>query len=378
MKTKRPQTSRPTPSGGQCTPAPVCQAPQQSSYGNQFLLEMCEAQSTQSTQESSSSSSAGQASPTRSRDGDALDPIRLAANIAGLPDLVQSGRDINATLDPSIRSTQTRWNRWKDVGVGAGDPPMAGKIAPKSAKPKGPSRVGKVAGGVDFAMNGYDLYNNFSDTLDTSRHFDDRLDSGVASTGNVLSMIPTPITQGTGFMMGVQQRGDQIRREHGMLPASDEVANNMRSTYDTVNGVLGDNMVSNILGHTAAFGVGTADSLWEGTKNYAFGAYGMGEDAVGMVKSGHSSAVDAVTPEMDHGRKARTIQEQQRRDEILRSNGNRGKVTFKDQETSWADTMQKMAPTPDTGRPANSDWERAEEARLRQDPRYQNGTITWK
>jgi hypothetical protein len=163
------------------------------------------------------------------------------------------------------------------------------------------------------------------------------------------------------------------------LPASDEVANDMRSTYNAVNGFLGDNMVSNVLGHTAAFGVGAVDSLWEGSKNYAIGAYGMAEDAAGLVSDGHSSLVDAVTPEMDHGRNARTILEQQRRDEILADRGNRGKVTFMDQGPSWLEQMmQAGVSSPDMGRSANSDWERAEDARLRQDPRYQNGKITWK
>jgi hypothetical protein len=209
MKIKCPQSSRPALSGGGCTPAPLCQAPEQSSFGNRFLLDqmMCEAPSTQS--------SSGRGVPVQSRGRDVLDPVRQAANIAGFPDLIQSGRDINATVDPRLVSTQTRWNRWKDVGVGTGDPKMAGKIAPKSAKPKGPSRAGKVAAPVDFALNGYDLYNNFSDTLDGSRHFDDRLDSSVTSAGNLLSMIPLPITQGVGFTMSVQQRADQWRREHG-------------------------------------------------------------------------------------------------------------------------------------------------------------------
>lgn len=33
---------------------------------------------------------------------------------------------------------------------------------------------------------------------------------------------------------------------------------------------------------------------------------------------------------------------------------------------------------PDLGRAANSDWERAKEAELRRDPKYRNGSLTWR
>jgi len=194
------------------------------------------------------------------------------------------------------------------------------------------SSAGRAFGHVDKVLNGVQLVENMQGVADENRHFDNRLTSGVGATANALSFVPGGLSQGVSATMNLQLGADEWRRSNGMPTASEEVVNNMNSTYDAVNGFLGDNAVSNVLGHTAAVGVGAVDSLWEGTKNYGIAAGALVGDVGDAVVDTHGAAVDALAPSHVPGEAARTSLEQKRTKQILSDRGNRGKVTWDNPE----------------------------------------------
>jgi len=313
----------------QCTVAPSKQFNQ--GRGNAARMEQIRAMQgpTIGPSPQAASSNSQQKPKTPENEKTIFDHYGTSSTIAGAPDLLQSMKDINVTAAPNVPSG-VRHNKYADMGFNTPTNKMNGKFAPGSAAPKTGSSAGRIFGAVDNVTTAVDLAQNVGGVMDSSKHFNDRLDSGVAAFGNGLSYAPNPVAKMTSTAMSLQMNADQWRREHGMLPASDEVVNSMNSTYDSVNGFFGDNAVSSVLGHTAAVGVGAADSLWEGTKNYGIAAYDLAGDAKDLAVDAHGGAVNALAPSHVPGEAARTITEQQRTEQILKDRGNRGKVTWTD------------------------------------------------
>jgi hypothetical protein len=187
---------------------------------------------------------------------------------------------------------------------------------------------------------------------------------GAADTVQSLSKGAQIIDTGTDFIRQGAPAGSMLGNGLSVLGAVNTALNHKASNTGTAGNMERIAVGGADLAASIAMGpLGVVDSL-------------TGGHGSGVIKGGAEGLVSLATGDVDAmGRTADGLKEG-KHGQLARGVAHVGDGIGTGLAVGVNALVGGKAP-PDLGRAANSDWERNKEAAMRQDPRYQNGTITW-
>jgi hypothetical protein len=188
---------------------------------------------------------------------------------------------------------------------------------------------------------------------------------GAANTVQSLSKGVQIIDTGTDFIRQGAPGGSMLGNGLSVLGAVNTALNHKASNTGTAGNVERIAVGGADLAASIAMGpMGAVDSL-------------TGGHGSGVIKGGAEGLVSLATGDVDAMERTAEGLKDGKHGQLARGVAHAGDGIGTGLAMGVNALMGGKAP-PDLGRPANSDWERAREAELRQDPKYRNGTLTWR